>query len=253
MKDMNQSMQISKVAQSFRRGLKTYHESATQQANIAQHLSDLMAQHLPPQLGRALEFGMGTGHLTRAVSKYFQIDRLYLNDLVSDCADFAPKGAAFVGGPIEGVAMPQNLDLICSASTVQWVEDLPSMLERLTDALAPGGWLALSGFGHKQFQELRTLGSTAMAPNYMDASEWQLVLPENLRVQHTSQAQTTEWFPSALSLLKHLRDTGVNGASNRSWTTQDLRAFEAEYTERFGTKEGLPLTYDPVWVLVQKV
>lgn len=92
-----------------------------------------------------------------------------------------------------------------------------------------------------------------MAPNYMDASEWQLVLPENLRVQHTSQAQTTEWFPSALSLLKHLRDTGVNGASNRSWTTQDLRAFEAEYTERFGTKEGLPLTYDPVWVLVQKV
>lgn len=253
MKDMNQSMQISKVAQSFRRGLRTYHKSATQQADIAQHLSDLMAQHLPHRMNRVLEFGMGTGHLTLALSRGFQIDQLYLNDLVSDCADFAPTSAEFIGGLIEGVALPQKLDLICSASTVQWIEDLPTMLERFSDALVPGGWLAFSGFGHNQFQELRALGSTAAAPNYMDASDWQFVLPPNLRIRHQSQSQTTKWFPSAHSVLKHLRDTGVNGASNRSWTAQDLRAFEAQYIERFGTSRGLPLTYDPVWVLAQKV
>lgn len=252
MKDMNQTMQIGKVEQSFRRGLKTYHESATQQAQIAHHLSELMTRHLPHRLDRVLEFGMGTGHLTRSLSNGFEINHLYVNDLVSDCAEFAPKGAAFIGGPIEGTAMPENLDLICSASTVQWIEDLPSMLQRFTNALAPGGWLALSGFGHRQFQELRALGSTAAAPNYMDAADWQFVLPEDLAIRHLSQVQTTEWFPSALSLLKHLRDTGVNGASNRSWTTQDLRAFETEYVSRFGTEEGLPLTYDPVWILAQK-
>lgn len=252
MKDMNQTMQISKVEQSFRRGLKTYHDSATQQAQIAQRLSGLMAQHLPHHMDSALEFGIGTGHLTRVLIKNSKIDHLYLNDLVSDCAEFAPRGAAFIGGPIESMALPQNLDLICSASTVQWVEDLPSLLERFSDVLAPGGWLAVSGFGHKQFHELRALGSTAAAPNYMDAADWRFILPQNMIIRHLSQAQTTEWFPSALSLLKHLRDTGVNGATNRSWTTQDLQGFETEYAERFGTNEGLPLTYDPVWILAQK-
>ena len=57
MKDMNQTMQIGKVEQSFRRGLKTYHESATQQAQIAHHLSELMTRHLPHRLDRVLEFG----------------------------------------------------------------------------------------------------------------------------------------------------------------------------------------------------
>lgn len=256
MKDMTPIMPTGKVEQSFRRGLKTYHNSATQQAQIAQHLSDIMAQHMSLRLDRALEFGVGTGHLTRKLQNVFDIETLFLNDLVEDCAALAPQSATFLAGPIEATPLPEHLDLICSASTVQWIEDLPEMLHRFERALLPGGWLALSGFGQAQFQELRAMGSTAAAPNYMDASDWEFALPEGLRIRHLSQNQrhedSTEWFPDALSLLRHLRNTGVNGASNRAWTAQDLRAFEAEYAKRFGTEKGLPLTYDPVWVLAQK-
>jgi malonyl-CoA O-methyltransferase len=61
-----------------------------------------------------------------------------------------------------------------------------------------------------------------------------------------------EWFPDALALLKHLRDTGVNGAASQNWTARDLKDFETRYRQRFGTPRGLPLTYDPVWVIAQK-
>lgn len=252
MKDMTQTMQASKVEQSFRRGLKTYDACATEQARIARHLSDLMAQYLPQNLGQVLEFGMGTGHLTRQLAKRFEVKHLYLNDLVDSCARFAPQEATFTSGAIEDMALPGNLDVVCSASTVQWLENIPATLQRLTDALAPGGCLALSGFGHQQFHELRALGSSAAAPNYLDADHWEAVLPPELTIRYISQKQSTLWFPTALSLLKHLRDTGVNGAASQAWTSQDLKAFEADYQARFGTDRGLPLTYDPVWVLAQK-
>lgn len=253
MKDMSQDMQIGKVEQSFRRGLKTYHRSATQQAQIAARLAELLAQHVHQNLDRVLEFGMGTGHLTQQLQDTFDIEQLIVNDLVRDCASFAPHDATFQGGPIEELVLPEELDLICSASTVQWIEDLPTTLGRFANALKSGGWIALSGFGHQQFQELRALGSTAAAPNYLDADDWQSALPKSLKIQHVSQKQSVEWFPDALTLLKHLRDTGVNGGSTSAWTSKDLQAFEADYKARFGSSKGLPLTYDPVWILAQKI
>ncbi len=252
MKDLSHAMTQSKVQQSFRRGLATYHAQATQQAEIAQRLGDLIATYGSRRLGRVLEFGMGTGHLTQALTQRFEIQTLYVNDLVADCAAFAPEAAQFLPGPIEAQVLPNKLDLVCSASTVQWVEDIETTVATLTKALAPGGLLALSGFGSSQFQELRALASTAAAPSYVDAEDWAGLLPDHMQILHLSQSPKTEWFDSAAPLLKHLRATGVNGAASQTWTATSLRKFEAEYRQRFGTDQGLPLTYDPVWMIARK-
>lgn len=252
MKDLPKTLPQNRVKQSFRRGLKTYHESASHQADIAAQLAHLIAQHAPKHLGKVLEFGVGTGHLTNQLVSRFSVDDLYLNDLVAECEGFAPGTATFLTGAIETLPYPTDLDLICSASTVQWLEDLPTTLARLTDALTKGGQLALSGFGSAQFHELRTLGSAAAAPSYVDAEDWRLILPQGLKIKHLSQARRVEWFPNAMALLKHLRDTGVNGAASQNWTARDLKDFETRYRQRFGTPRGLPLTYDPVWVIAQK-
>ncbi|MFY0597084.1 MAG: methyltransferase domain-containing protein [Cognatishimia sp.] len=256
MKDMtqspDQSLSQSKVQQSFRRGLNTYHEKATHQADIAAGLADRIQAHAPKQLKRVLEFGMGTGHLTRQMQQSFAISQLYLNDLVSECESFAPKAGTFIPGPIEKIDLPTDCDVICSANTVQWIRDLPTTTLKLKSALHPGGLLALSGFGSAQFHELRTLGSSAAAPSYVDAEEWRRILPEGMTIKHLSQGRRVEWFPSAMAILKHLRETGVNGSATQTWTTGDLKAFEHDYRQRFGTQRGLPLTYDPVWMIAQK-
>lgn len=250
----------SRLRQSFCRGLETYHAEAQVQAQIAAELAQMMQQQgVPSVLGKALEFGCGTGHLTEALLRRFDLGTLLLNDLVPESAaplkallQQAGCSAEFRFGAIETLPLPQDLDLIASASTVQWIEDLPGLLETLSQQLVPGGWLALSSFGRGQFRELQALGSEAAAPSYLDQDEWTALLPKGMEIRFLRQRRITLHFDSGLEVLRHLRGTGVNGQAGQRWTRSGLAQFDAEYRSRFGCAEGLPLTYDAVWVLAQK-
>lgn len=261
MKDVqSHHLNQDRVRQSFCRGLRSYHAASTVQAQIAADLVRLLqAQSMAQPLGRAVEFGCGTGHLTGALLGAFDITQLTLNDLVPEAEiplrevlQRHQQDALMQFGPIEHQKLPRDLDLIASASTVQWIEDLPQTLLRLADCLAPKGWLALSGFGSDQFLELAELGSRAMAPSYLDAADWPAILPPGLELVTLRQQAIELQFDGILPLLRHLRETGVNGHASRGWSRRDLARFEARYRERFGQDGKLPLTYDAVWVLARK-
>ncbi|MFW8636253.1 methyltransferase domain-containing protein [Cribrihabitans pelagius] len=250
----------SRVRQSFKRGLGNYHRHATVQAEIAIRLAALLADlGAPRSLNAALEFGCGTGHLTTALTERLDIGRLTLNDLVPEAAAAAAHAARphcgvldILPGPVETLPLPGGQDLITSASTVQWVDDLPALMARLAEHLRPGGWLALSGFGRCQFRELAELGSRAAAPSYMDAQEWPAILPEGLQLVALEQRPMVLEFGNIATLLRHLRLTGVNGNARQGWGRARLRAFEAAYQARFGRGGRLPLSYDPVWLVARK-
>lgn len=242
----------ARIATGFRRGLHSYDAHATAQADIAAQLARLLSRHCPTRIGGAFEFGCGTGGLTHLLRNRFEIAQLWLNDLLPECANVALDGDAFLAGPVDKVALPKGLDLIASCSTVQWLPDLPATLSRLTRALNPGGMLALSGFGTAQFHELRALGSGGAAPGYLNADDWPAILPPDMQLLHASQRPTRLWFNSGMDVLRHLRSTGVNGAAGRVWSRRRLAAFDTAYRARFETAQGLPLTYDPVWIIAQK-
>lgn len=260
MKDFRTQTNLSRsrVRQSFRRGLGSYHAGASVQARIARHLSAMLAEHAGCRFERAFEFGCGTGHLTRALTENHDISELWLNDLVPDCAGAALAAvhgsvqAQFRAGDVQSAELPETPDLIASASTVQWVEDQPRLLDRLSRQLAPGGWLALSGFGRAQFHELTALGSAAGAPGYRDAGEWDHILPSGMELVAVHQTRIIRSFASVRDVLRHLRETGVNGNAQGGWTRARLAAFEADYEARFRGADGVSLTYDPVWVLARK-
>ncbi|MBO9451121.1 methyltransferase domain-containing protein [Tropicibacter sp. R16_0] len=242
-----------RVRQSFRRGLASYHDNAEAQARIAQELVSALETHITTPVKRTFEFGCGTGHLTEALRGRIVIDWMLANDLVPECGDAVRETVdAFVAGPIETLSIPTVLDLICSASTVQWIPDQTQLLQRLSDHLAPGGLLALSGFGTGQFRELQALGSSAAAPGYCNAEDWAAKVPASLDILHLAQAPIVMWFDGALPLLKHLRKTGVNGQSREQWSRAKLTDFERRYVEQFGQDGKLPLTYDPVWMIARK-
>ncbi len=250
----------NRIRRSFRRGQATYHRHAVAQQEIARRLVAMLTEAgAPGRFDTAAEFGCGTGLLTGQLLDQFDIDYLTLNDLVPEAApelaqiiQQANVTTEFAAGPIEAINLPDQLDLITSASTVQWVADIPALMTRLRHHLRPGGWLALSGFGHRQFQELRTLGSAAAAPSYVDADEWRDVLPVGLEVIAVAQAPVVLEFASAIELLRHLRETGVNGQADGRWSRSTLTEFEARYRARFGHNGQLPLTYDAVWVIARR-
>ena len=250
-----------RVQHSFRRGLATYHAAAVAQAQIAGMVMDaLQAAGAPDAFGRVLEFGCGTGHLTAQILQRLAVDHLTLNDLVADCATALHPvlqghmtQAAFLAGAIETLALPKGLDLVASASTVQWVQDPAALIARLSAHLAPGGWLAISGYGRGHFAELQGVGAQAMAPSYLDPRDWRAVLPDDLRVHSLEQHSLCVPFPDAISLLRHLRRTGVNAGAGRHWTRARLAEFDTRLRADQPVGGQLCLTYCPVIVIAQKL
>ncbi len=251
----------ARVRQSFRRGLASYHDHARVQAGIAATLTNaLRTAGAPAHFEQALEFGCGTGHLTAALLANFRIDDLTLNDLVPDCAAHLQPLLAgrmtqsrFLPGPIETLHLPEDLDLIAAASTVQWLTDLPTLIHRLTDHLAPGGWMALSGFACSHFAELQQIGADASAPGYLDPADWPDLLPTAMKIVHLHQETVQLTFPDALGLLRHLRLTGVNGRARQHWTRARLTEFAHELAQGRPSGNPLTLTYQPVYLIASKV
>ncbi len=251
----------SRVRDSFRRGLDTYHDAAVAQKRIAQDLVALLQQAgAPQQLARAFEFGCGTGHLTHALISTHDINTLLLNDLVDEAKDrvcHIAQGQCpnveFMAGAIEQLALPNDLDLVASASTLQWVRDGRLALEHLCGALNVDGYLALSTFGTSHFHELVALGSDAAAPNYSDAETLAGWLPAGMELVALKQAPVVLEFASASQVLRHLRATGVNARSGRQWSKRMVADFDASYRGQFGDGTQLPLTYDTVWMIARKV
>jgi malonyl-CoA O-methyltransferase len=245
---------------SFQRSLPSYHAASVAQAQIADALVQaLQWSGAPTRFARVFEFGCGTGHLTSHLLHQFSIRDLSLNDLLPDCvAALQPilhrysATANFYPGAIETLDLPTGLDLIASASTVQWVDDPASLMLRLSGYLAPGGWLALSGFGTGHFAELRSVGGFGKAPSYLDPVDWQRILPSNLHILALQSQPITLQFPDALSLLRHLRQTGVNAPASRVWTRADLAAFDARLRQGLPKDSDLTLTYCPVILIARK-
>ena len=251
----------NRVQQSFRRGLPSYHDAAKAQAGIARLLVDaLCLAGAPSVFHHALEFGCGTGHLTSALLQRLAIGHLFLNDLVAESAAALQPvlqdqkvRSEFYAGPVETMPLPSGLDLIASASTVQWLHDPAQVIARLTVHLAPGGWLALSGFGQQHFAELQALGGFAQAPSYLNPDDWAALLPADMAIHTARQHNIKLHFPDAISLLRHLRFTGVNARAHSHWTRANLTDFEARLRKAQPKDSPLALTYCPVILIARKI
>lgn len=245
----------AKVRRSFARNFHSYHANATIQSAIADGLARRLQHHgAPQQFSRGFEFGCGTGHLTRALRNRFQIGQLTLNDLVPGAERVAQDYCAnFLPGDIRHMPWPDAPDLITSASTLQWMADPAALVARTGGALAPGGWLALSGFGPMQYQELAALGSDAQAPGLCSAGTLAAALGTDQFQIHEARGRVHRlWFTSPQDALRHLRTTGVNGAARAVWTKARLRQFCDAYRDQFERGGQVPLTYNPVWVIARK-
>lgn len=252
------NMPSVRVERSFRRNFHSYHNSAAQQALIAQQLVVQLSVLCSESVFRnGFEIGCGTGHLTRALHGKFSFDALTLNDLVPEARATAKQWSAdFLPGDARSIRWPDQPDLIASASTIQWMESPADFVQQAARALAPGGWLAISGFGPDQYHELATLGSTAQAPGLCQPADLlnavHSAIPEGFDVLETGHDHQRLWFETPQQVLKHLRQTGVNAKSSQVWTRAALSAFCDAYVTANGSKRGVPLTYHPVWIVAHK-
>ncbi len=248
-----------RIGRSFARHFAQYDKAAVVQSDMAARLDAALERWIPtnaPSVRRALEIGIGTGFLTRRLTTRFPHAEWWFNDLTPAAFDWIPAGlrhAVPLEGDAEALPYPDGLDLIASASALQWFDDLPAFFRKAHSVLNPGGILAIATFGQQNLHELATLTGSTPLPYTSREKLGHLAEEDGFSLLHSEEWLHTLHFSTARDVLAHLRSTGVNGQSTGQISTPArLRTFHEAYTRAFATPEGkLPLTYHPLLLLAQ--
>ena len=245
------------IQQRFARAAKTYDRQAVMQRRVADRLLALLDRHclLPP--ARVLEIGCSTGILTiQVAAAYKNLTAYYLNDLVPEFNSLVQEklkrsvNPVFLEGDIESIPLPPALDLIISSSTFHWLHNLPLLLERLHGSMSPQGTLCFSIYSTENLRELRAV--TGIGLDYYPLAELRIMVEQKFRILACGEELLTYHFADPLAILHHLRETGVNALGTKPWTRSRLDVFSREYSGRFGTGQGVPLTYHPLYCVARK-
>lgn len=245
-----------KIGTTFARHYAQYDISATVQRNIAEQLDTALGQHCPGlTVHRALEIGIGTGFLTRLITDRYPEAEWYFNDLTPAAFDWIPAGlrqASTLPGDAESISYPQRLDLIASASALQWFDHLAAFFTKARHVMHPGAVLAVATFTDGHFAELtRATGTTMQYPTSGQLNT--MVMNAGFTLLHSRDWTQTQHFNSARELLSHLRCTGVNGRSTATIRTpSQLHSFETQYRQATPHPNNqLPLTYKATIIIAQ--
>ena len=250
------SIDKQRIGQSFARHYGEYDRTAVVQRRMAEQLAAALETAAPQlRVMRALEIGVGTGFLTRLLTERYPDAEWWFNDLSPAAFDWLPPGLAQVNtlaGDAEALDYPVGLDLLASASALQWFEDLPAFFAKARRVMRPGAILAVATFGAGHFRELGALPGRALRYPTAEALRG-MVRAAGFTPLFCETRQETLLFESARALLAHLRSTGVNGAATGSIRTpSQLRAFEVDCRAAHPTANGsLPLSYEPLLLIAR--
>ncbi len=210
------------------------------------------------KMERVFEIGAGSAGLTAALLAKLQVSHYFANDLVPESAELVEKvtrrhevaTTEFLAGDIEQLNIPQQLDLIISGATVQWLDDLRTFFKRTAAALTGGGRLCFSSFGPDNMQEIKTL--TSIGLNYLNHDQLRTLAEPWFDVEVMTEEIHTLDFPTPAAVLKHISKTGVSGVNQSPWTRSQHRSFVERYLQHYSTAEGVQLTYHCLYCCLKK-
>ena len=249
-------MSINKalVAQRFAKAGQSYVEHAVVQKQISAQLFKYLKVYCPQSLASVLEIGCGSGNLTHLFHSYFQVDQLFLNDLYEDVDQHFStiENIAWLIGDIEQLHLPQSLDAVISSSALQWMLDLPALLQQIHAALKPNAYFGFSTFGSDNLTEIKQL--TGQGLNYYSSEVLKQKLEESgFEIVFIEEEQKHLYFDDPKSVLQHLKATGVTAtAKSHRWTKQSLQQFYSDY-QQFYDEQGFRLTYHPIYVIARRI
>ncbi len=247
-----------RVARCFRQAMATYDLHATVQRRVGARLLELAGQVPAISYERVLEIGCCTGLLTRMLCRQQRVGTLYVNDLVADFGESVRAGIPQERmpkllpwfGDIEELSLPERLSLVISSATFQWLDDLPGFLHRLAPALDRDGFLAFSIFGPGTLAEFTEL--TGVGLSYRTPEQIASLVEKDFVLEQMETEQNRLWLPAPRDVLHHLRATGVGGVRDYRWTRPGLRSFERDYLTRFGTADGVPVSYVSIYCIARR-
>ncbi|PCH71764.1 MAG: malonyl-[acyl-carrier protein] O-methyltransferase BioC [Bacteroidales bacterium] len=248
----HQNINKDKVQKGFVKSIETYRKHAIVQEAIASRLINELLRQPANDFQKVLEIGCGPAVLTEKFFQQFEADLYYANDIVEEYSTILTSihpDIKFLGGDIESMNLPDSLDLIISSSTFQWFNNLDDFLSKIHQALKPEGLLVFSTFGPDNYREIREVNGKGL--NYLSFGKHEKLLSDKFEIIWSDKEIITRFFANPLGVLSHMKQTGVNGIPGKTWTKSDLKKFEEDYQDLFGTELGVPLTYQPLYFIAK--
>ena len=243
------------VQHRFEKAFASYGEHACLQQAMSHTLFAQWQSHAP-KVASLLELGCGTGNLSRLLAHLPDLQTLYLNDLcaASACLSHEFTGrlrSEFISGDMDSIAFPSHLDAVVSSSALQWSQDLPALLTKISASLKPQGWLAFASFGPSHYQEIKAL--TNIGLHYPSLTDIAQCLQADFDLLWQSETPHTQGFANPMAVLQHMRQTGVSGISKQAWTKSKLQAFCHDYQATYATADGgVCLSQHPLYLIARK-
>ena len=228
-------------------------------ARLAERLGDIK-RHFP----LAVELGCRNGCLAAELSGLNGIERLIQCDL-------SPAMAASAAGPYRVVADEEwlpfanaSLDLVISALSLHWVNDLPGALIQIRRALRPDGLFLGAIFGGDSLTELRQ--SLARAESEVEGGISPRISPfveirdlgallqrAGFALSVVDSDTINVSYPDALALMRELRGMGESNVlrERRAGFTRrsTLLAAAEHYRDMFGDDSGrIPATFQVLYL-----
>lgn len=245
----------SLIERRFSKAIDTYSQSATVQHRVAKKLSQLFIDCRGDKpINSVLELGCGVGTLTQFIVSAINPTKYYANDLCSNLngviCGISPN-IEFLDGDAESIMLPQSVDAVVSSSAVQWFHNLPKFSNKAANILNSNGLIAISTFGIDNLKEIRECGGETL--KYYTFNQLKEIVSCNFDIIHMEEEHIVELFPTPLSVLKHLKATGVTASNSLRWRRSDHLRFQELYSERFTTDTNMvKLTFNPIYIIAKK-
>lgn len=240
------------VGSRFAKAAATYGTHSPVQRKVSDRLLALLTEIPAVHPPRVVEIGAGTSPIFNNQHHLPHYASLEIWDIAPiDPALFPADARLFQADAeirIDNIG-DNTVDLLVSASTIQWFNSPERFIDRLARRLAPGGIAAFSFYQPGTLAEFAdTAGVTLRYPR-LDIL--QACAAENgLKILVAEEDEIPLKFESAAMALRHMQLTGVNavesGTAARVAVMRYIRCHEC------APGQPVTLTYRPAWLVIQK-
>jgi malonyl-CoA O-methyltransferase len=226
-----------RIKTDFSKAAASYDAHALLQRRVLSALLERVKPLLVPDMVM-LDAGCGTGQWAKLLQRK---DVIQLDISYAMCRKAMGNGNITVNAALESLPFAMAVfDAAVSSLVLQWLPDMQAGLQELRRVVKPGGLIALSTFGAQTLQELRC--SFAAYDDFPHVSPF--LAPDG----SWEHERMTEYFPDLYALMRALKAIGAGNKllSRRKsmMTPGKMKKIEAYYRQRFGNKNGLPVTWD---------
>lgn len=241
-----------------RRVRSDFNDAATRydtHARLQQHVMLQLILRLPRlQAGsHVLDAGCGTGAFARTAQHK---NVIALDHALRMCMEARNAGSLPVSADMAQLPFGNaSFDCVFSSLALQWAADWKKALSEWKRVLKPGGTLAFSTFGAGTLRELaesfRKMDDFTHVSEFIDAQDIWKHMPATVESE-----SVTEYYPDMLTLSRHLKALGASNKhrnARRGLTTPaQLSKVEEHYARHFGTAQGLRVSWNILYVTLQK-